>query len=175
MSRFDDSIWSLISNDEDDQPYPYDEPFHYGERYLYDYQWYHEKFPEEWAVCHKEGTGPGQCTNCADYGSINGVFIGYCANCAMYDYEGTRGRGFIDVGVENSDSLVLEYSSAFDTYLKDVDIHAIEPIEPIEPIESEIKEPGDTIDDNDMDDDYPEDDMDVGVMNCHFEGGYNDF
>ena len=175
MSRYDDSIWSLLSDDEDDQYYPYDEPFYYGERYLYDYQWYHAKFPEEWATCHKEGTGPGQCNNCADYGSINGIFIGYCANCAMYVYEGSRGRGFIDVGVEFNDNNVLGCASVFDTYLKDVDIHSIEPID------SEIQEPVDNIDDNDIygdypqDNNYPEDNMDVGIMNCHFEGGYNDF
>ena len=169
MHRDYNTIWSLMSDDYDEQPYPYDEPFHYGERYLYDYQWYHEKFPEEWAVCHKEGTGPGQCTNCADYGSINGVFIGYCANCAIYNYEGARGRGFIDVGKEISDNDVLGFASVFETYLKDVDIHAIEPIE------SEYQEPGDDMDNIDDNGNYPEDDMDVGIMNCHFEGGYNDF
>ena len=178
---YDDSIWTLLSDDEDDEPYPNEEPFRYGERYLYDYQWYHEKFPEAWAVCHEEGTGPGQCNNCADYGSVNEIFIGYCANCAMYIYEGARGRGFIDVGVENSETSVLDYPSAFDTYLKDVDIGAIEPIE------SDIQAPSDDIVDNDIngdypedgdcpeDGDYPEDNTDTSVLNCHFEGGYNDF
>ena len=166
---YDDSIWTLRSDDEDDYPHPNEEPFHYGERYLYDYQWYHDKFPEAWALCHEEGTGPGQCNNCADYGSVNGVFIGYCANCAMYIYEGIRGRGFIDVGLENSDDSVSDYPSAFETYLQDVDIDAIEPIE------SNIQVPIDDIDDNDIYDNYPEDNTDTSVLNCHYEGGYNDF
>jgi len=188
MPYGDDSIWSLLSDDEDDQPYPYDEPFHYGERYLYDYQWYHEKFPEEWATCHEEGTGPGQCGNCADYGSVNGIFIGYCANCAMYVYEGARGRGFIDVGVENSDNDVLEFASVFDTYLKDVDIDAIEPIEPepvAETIINDLNIPNTNIineyDENDYLNADPYEDNDVandytstGIINCDYEGGYND-
>jgi len=172
-SYYEDSIWTLLSDDEDYQSYPGDEPFHYGERYLYDYQWYHERFPEEWAVCHEEGTGPGQCNNCANFGSVNGIFIGYCANCAAYIYEGSRGRGFIDVGVENNDDSVLEFPSAYDTYLKDVDVLAILPID--NEIQTSTQDMN-NIDDKDIYGDYPEDDsMDVGVMNCHFEGGYNDF
>ena len=190
MPYGDDSIWSLLSNDEDDQPYPYEDPFHYGDKYLYDYNWYHENFPEAWALNHQEGTGPGQCGNCVDFGCINGIFIGYCANCADYVYKGSRGRGFIDVGVECSDNGVLGFASAFDSYLQGVDIHAIEPIEPEpindEPIENDIDNSktniandynendylnADPYEDNGIINDYNH----VSIMNCHFEGGYNDF
>jgi hypothetical protein len=167
MSGFErDNIWNYVSDDEYD--YPFEEPHHYQDKYLYDYRWYHEKFPLDWAVNYKDGTGPGQCNNCADYGSINGIFIGYCANCAEYDYGGDRGRGFIDVGVEFAEPQVLCFQSAFDTYLKDVDIWAIQAID------DEIKE-----DFNDVEypeeDDICEDNTGTGIMNCHFEGGYNDF
>jgi len=166
-----DSIWHYVSDDEDD--YPEEEPFHYEDKYLYDYQWYHEKFPEAWAKCHNDGTGPGQCGNCADYGSVNGVFIGYCANCAVHDYNGTRGRGFIDNGVELSDNDVLEIPSVFETYLEGVNVNNILPI------------PGLTEQNNNLarvpsfESDYedPEDEYDdpTSILNAHFEGGYNDW
>jgi hypothetical protein len=168
MSRWlhDDSC--LYSSD--DEEYHFEEPYHYQDKYLYDYQWYHENFPEEWAVNHKEGTGPGQCMNCADYGSINCVFIGYCANCAIHDYNGSRGRGFIDVGIESNHEDVQIIPSVFETYLKDIDIWVIHSVDST---------------DNDVNNlnnvEYPEED-DIcedynhnGIMSPQFEGGYNDF
>ena len=63
---------------------------------------YDSCFPIEWAENHKTfgdeyggvyPSGPVYCSNCLFYGSFNGVFVGYCFNCAMaYDYE--RGKGF---------------------------------------------------------------------------------
>ena len=38
--------------------------------------------------------GPVNCPNCNTYGSINGIFVGYCVNCACSDFEGKRGNGF---------------------------------------------------------------------------------
>jgi hypothetical protein len=163
--RHNDDIWNYLSDDEDD--YPDEVPYHYQDKYLYDYQWYHEKFPEEWAVNHTQGTGPGQCNNCANYGSINGIFIGYCANCADYIYNGGRCRGFIDNGIEYNEERVSMYQSAFDTYLKDVDIFAIQAVD------GETKEVLNDIDDYEYAD--CEDNTEISVMNCHFEGGYNDF
>jgi hypothetical protein len=174
MSSFSKHDWREhryeISDDEDD--YPQEEPFHFENKYLYDYYWYHENFPKEWAMCPKDGTGPSQCGNCLDYGCINGVFIGYCANCAIYDYEGSRGRGFIDVGVEYDDNCCMEFTSVFDTYLKDVDIHAIVGVDiqidnPEQIDQSEISEQ----------DIYGDDFNNIGEhygLECHFEGGYND-
>ena len=83
---------------------------------------YHPKFPKKWAENHEEGTGPEQCCNCFEYGTINNIFIGYCANCAHYTYNGMRGRGFIDIGIENNEIEVMSYESVFNTYLKNIDI-----------------------------------------------------
>lgn len=101
--------------------------------YSYDDELYASTFPEEWVENHLDGTGPKECGNCAYYGSWNGVFIGYCCNCAIHDYCGTRGRGFIHPGHElvasrdvsgddwmSEDESNQEIPSAFDTYLKDV-------------------------------------------------------
>ena len=160
--------------------YPHDDIFYYDDKYLYDHQWYHVNFPKKWAVNHSDGTGPGQCNNCAFYGSINGIFIGYCSNCAIYDYNGTRGRGFIDNGIENNSDINVE--SAFDTYLKGIDIHSIRPI-----CQDEDET---TNDDNNTSydavynvedylnaDPYPNNDeyySELSLLECHFEGGYND-
>jgi len=64
---------------------------------------YDRRFPEEWATNHlsfSDGhpdytlhTGPENCGNCSCYGSLRGVFVGYCSNCSReYNYE--RGGGF---------------------------------------------------------------------------------
>lgn len=88
--------------------------------YSYNEELYAGCFPKEWAQNHLPGTGPNECNNCSYFGSWNGVFLGYCANCAIDLYEGRRGRGFIQMGKEYDDETALEYPSAFDTYLKDV-------------------------------------------------------
>jgi hypothetical protein len=85
--------------------------------YSYDEELYCGTFPEEWVLDHFPETGPRECGNCAYYGSWNGVFLGYCANCAIV-YNGERGHGFIDIGKEIDYD--TDYSSVFDTYLKDV-------------------------------------------------------
>jgi hypothetical protein len=100
------------------------------EYYEIDGIYYIGTFPIDWATNHIEYTGPISCMNCQDYGSYNGVFIGYCANCSEYVYEGKRGRGFMNHGVEkeNDDNEIV---SVFDTYLKhmDPDIVNIESID----------------------------------------------
>ena len=176
MSSFSRRDWREhryeISDDEDD--YPQEEPFHFQNKYLYDYYWYHENFPKEWAMCPKDGTGPSQCGNCLDYGCINGVFIGYCMNCAIYDYEGSRGRGFKDVGVEDDDTKVMGFQSVFDTYLKDVDIHEIVGVDNQESNVYDFVIDQSEISEQDI---YGEDFNDIGEhsgLECHYEGGYND-
>jgi len=153
--------------------------FYYGDKYLLDGVWYHHRFPMAWAIDHVEGTGPVDCNNCACFGSVNDIFIGYCANCADYQYEGKRGRGFMGEGVEFSDESVMGFPSAFDTYLKGVDIAAIESIDDAHM---------DGTHDHDYDDepnldlrDYYENveydndyHMNSDIINCSFEGGYND-
>lgn len=87
--------------------------------YSYEEELYCGTFPEEWAEDHLSDTGPKECKNCACYGSWNGVFLGYCANCAQYVYNGERGRGFIDIGRESAD---YNGPSVFDTYLEGVSL-----------------------------------------------------
>jgi hypothetical protein len=103
-----------------------EEPYYHDDKYLYQGAWYHKNFPVIWAMTHEPDSGPSQCANCADFGCVNHVFIGYCANCADYCYDGERGRGFIDNGIEFDD--FESAVSAFDTYLKGVDISQIRPI-----------------------------------------------
>jgi len=74
-----------------------------GRYYMVDGFKYDEHFPQEWARDHKlyffgeefmYSSGPKGCGNCNTYGSINGVFVFYCANCFKNLYSGSRG-GFI--------------------------------------------------------------------------------
>lgn len=110
-------MWELLSNSDE-----VNDLIVYSDDEL---EWfYHEKFPKEWALSHEPTTGPDQCKNCASYGCIDNAFIGYCANCAIYVYKGSRGRGFIDKGKENESDIAMQFPSAFDTYLRDVIIES---------------------------------------------------
>jgi hypothetical protein len=91
--------------------------------YTYDEELYTVTFPEDWARSHLPKTGPKNCRNCAFYGSWNGVFIGYCLNCAINKYNGYRGRGFVDLGLETCDNVNVK--GAFDTYLQGVELKDI--------------------------------------------------
>jgi hypothetical protein len=71
---------------------------------------YHECFPEEWLDTHAPGTGPKECANCRWYGSLGGIFLGYCVNCAQYIYNGERGRGLYGDGLEIPDPELLGHS-----------------------------------------------------------------
>jgi len=64
-----------------------------GNYYMIGYYKYDKSFPQEWALSHLPGTGPEQCNNCAEYGEKDEMFVGYCANCAIYDYNSERGEG----------------------------------------------------------------------------------
>jgi len=87
---------------------------------------YHINFPDEWILHEKQNTGRN-CENCignADshgFALWRGIILGYCANCSIYDYEGQRGAGFCGQGVEVKN----EYCSAYDLYLKNVDLDTI--------------------------------------------------
>jgi hypothetical protein len=109
---------SQINMNCQDVVFCYNKPNHYR----YKDELYTYTFPIEWAKTHLPKSGPAECGNCAYFGSWNGVFIGYCANCAHYFYKGERGRGFIGLGIENSSE---DYVSVFDTYLKDVNFDDI--------------------------------------------------
>jgi len=77
-----------------------------GKYYCYDGIMYDIHFPLAWAIgndfdnyCNDDypAMGPKHCGNCAFYGTIRGVFVGYCANCAHYCYElNTIFRGGIE-------------------------------------------------------------------------------
>ena len=108
--------------------------------YSYDGELYTETFPREWVENCKSGTGPRDCKECARYGSWNGVFIGYCTNCAV-EYEYKRGLGFVygdeflDSDLKEGKKIVIgrrylllegvEFVSAADTYLKDIKLNDI--------------------------------------------------
>ena len=77
----------------------------YGKYYVVDNINYDIHFPVGWAIDHKvfeayneddgitytEYTGPVHCGNCYNYGSINGVFVGYCSNCLrLYNNNGMQ-------------------------------------------------------------------------------------
>jgi len=97
MSRYYDNAPSLYEirceNGEIDEDAWRYEPVDYEDYYMIDSYKYANTFPKEWAQNHMEGTGPEQCGNCYCYGSKDGVFLGYCLNCAKYDYNGERGPG----------------------------------------------------------------------------------
>jgi hypothetical protein len=61
---------------------------------------YHYKFPYEWAIDHHKETGPEKCLECAVYGSIKDIFIGYCAKCALEYPNRSRGLGIYKYGEE---------------------------------------------------------------------------
>lgn len=62
---------------------------------------YHVNFPIAWAHDHLsfqltdcvEKSGPEECGNCESYGSIRGVFVGYCCNCLQNYCDTINWRG----------------------------------------------------------------------------------
>jgi len=132
---------------------------------------YHPSFPNQWVLSHEPGTGPEQCNNCADYGSYQGEFIGYCANCAAYVYEGRRGRGFMGDGIELVDEQTRQWISVYDTYLSHVEFARFSNELP------PVVEEEDSYDEESDDTSIPDLEL-VGqntVFEAHFEGGYFDF
>jgi hypothetical protein len=96
-----------------------------GNYYILDGCYYDIHFPLHYATNHKPMTGP-ECNDCAYYGSWRGVFIGYCGKCANEIYDLERGFGFNERGIENYYQDVDRVQcSAFDTYLKNVDLDQI--------------------------------------------------
>lgn len=75
--------------------------------YIYDGIKYHIRFPLEWATEHYsfpihidnqqneelEETGPYGCQTCQTYGTVNGIFIGYCEGCKMLYKHHNEPRG----------------------------------------------------------------------------------
>ena len=111
---------------------------------------YTAHFPVEWALEHEStengpGTSPTHCHNCNYYGSYRGVFIGYCFNCSMYNYDLSRGYGFDEGKEQDLDMVCWQFikrsefdnvlshetdvqhlgSSMFATYLKNVPLETL--------------------------------------------------
>jgi hypothetical protein len=86
---------------------------------------YHLNFPDEWILNEEPFTGR-ECLNCVGTDNLSGfamwrgIILGYCANCAVH-YNGHRGRGFYANAVECIRPNNIG-NSAFDTYLKDIDL-----------------------------------------------------
>ena len=91
--------------------------------YTYNNVLYALPFPEEWAKDFKPETGPANCSDCGTFGVWNAAFLGYCVKCAE-KYNGERGNGFIFYGTEKKINKENK-NSAFNTYLKDVDLDEI--------------------------------------------------
>jgi len=85
---------------------------------------YHLRFPMEWAHNHKyfiinggeyeDKSGPEDCGNCDVYGSIRGVFVGYCGNCLHNYIETNEPRGRLvapglSVGMLENDDIWIQY------------------------------------------------------------------
>jgi len=181
MTCFDDSIWSLLSEDEGDEyysSYEYDDGEEEEEPQWEESRWegmYHNNFPNQWRDTHLPGTGPEECPNCAYYGSVNGLFVGYCANCAIHEYNGSRGRGFIDIGVEKITEETLGFQSVFDTYLFEVELEL--PVltfnEEVSGDEDAAEEIENLTDEDIYGPDTGSDDPTWAMP--HYENGYNDY
>jgi hypothetical protein len=76
-----------------------------GKYYIHEGVRYDIHFPLAWALDHRGlpprnlrykndpptfFSGPTGCKNCASYGSLNGVFVGYCVACIDRVYNGDR-------------------------------------------------------------------------------------
>ena len=136
MSNFNNI--SEISSDLD-VDYPYDTiEYPEGKDYkTYRGFRYHLNFPDAWILDEKEDTGRS-CANCVGahcpltglpdmtgFAMWRGVILGYCANCAEYDYQYERGPGFYEHGVEMQDNENSVILSAFDMYLGEIDFEAL--------------------------------------------------
>ena len=86
--------------------------------YTYNGVHYDIAFPLFWVLFEHPKRGPHNCSNCSEYGSLRGVFIMYCMNCAEeYNEEGYHvGYGSEGNGVEIITGDL--YKSAYMTYLQ---------------------------------------------------------
>jgi hypothetical protein len=101
--------------------------------YLYKGIFYAAEYPEHWAKFQYDlgamfKVGPAHCHNCIQNGSIGGVIVGPCENCASLYNNYDLGPGFNSCGQERSDvidengHIVL---SAFELHMKHVDRNSI--------------------------------------------------
>ena len=73
---------------------------------------YHLNFPDEWIINELPNTGR-ECGNCVGvekhdgFSMWRGIVLGYCANCAIYEYKYSRGDGFLGNGYQNETNYYL--------------------------------------------------------------------
>ena len=88
-----------------------------GRFYLVDGEKYSVYFPIAWAHQHitfyneeeeELGTGPKNCGNCKKYGSIRGVFVGYCSNCLENYHDSGYWRGSLTAPPGSSITMLKE-------------------------------------------------------------------
>lgn len=91
--------------------------------YSYKGKYYTIQFPLEWVINQKEKTGLNDCNGCYYHGRLNGVFIGYCTDCAIDVYNYERGHGFIN-SIEDVDESRKDISASY-TYLRHVNMENI--------------------------------------------------
>jgi hypothetical protein len=119
--------------DKDEESFPIYYDIHFPLNWIFDEElkmipWYNHPIDCESELL----TGPNHCNNCKYFGYYNGVFIGYCMNCAS-EFENSRGNGLTDMeGVELNENMVaidLTYfskeKSMWNTYLKGVSLDEI--------------------------------------------------
>ena len=93
--------------------------------YIHQESLYSSHFPQVWAVEELPTCGPNNCASCQDVGFWNGVFIGYCRDCAINHHHGKRGRGLIQTGFESRGQMEKKYPSMFDTYLSGINLNDV--------------------------------------------------
>jgi len=90
-----------------------------GEYYNFNGVNYDIHFPIDWVFQYPINVmifGPETCYSCFTNGYYNGVFVGYCSDCArIVNYK--RGNGMIGNGIENEEGL-LEENSIWNVYLQ---------------------------------------------------------
>jgi hypothetical protein len=74
----------------------------------------HKAFRLVGAVEFNDGSGPEHCGNCAAYGSIRGVFVGYCSNCLRNYIDTNEPRGRLvalgtSIDMVDNDTIWQEY------------------------------------------------------------------
>ena len=83
----------------------------YGNYYVMGGIHYDVNFPTDWAKeHHKKETeyGPINCLNCFYFGHYQGVFVGYCLNCAEHLLHYERGYGLQDEFCTERDSNTVD-------------------------------------------------------------------
>lgn len=69
---------------------------------------YYNTFPINWIATQDARTGPNYCEKCRTHGMVNGIFIGYCKDCATNVYHNKRGNGF-----EVKDGIITEHNNEY--------------------------------------------------------------